>query len=780
MPVLRKRENIVRQLPGGAVQAGATGAGWSSAFAGMLAKRAAAYGASMAAAAEDEAIALSKAATFSTGPNGLPQMPPDPTLRMGEIARRTYDHAMQERFAHQMGTAIQAQLNDAHNANFDDLDAFTADAEARLSAMALDIPPGYEGMFQQVSTGLMVDMGARIGYRQAVNLRQEMTASAPGLVDRYIAVAQEAIIADNPEGARAAAAAAITFIDSQQREVLDEREKQALRNNVYGSIAFYRLVKDLNLAEAGSGEITDLHAKVVRGDDKDVMAYFEMPDGSPADEDVRQNVANRLNQLLGEAYARENADAKRRERENVIEDVREGHAAPTPTNAEALDFVLGGLLNMDAPVTVQDWMVMGNDDMLTAIRQVKTTGFLPDSLTRLFRMTERGNLGTADTEQAFRIFRQLQEQPNWNGKAIDLTDAIGPRTATIFSLVDALYGNGALNDATLADAIASVNGTLAEPWTNAAWMDGWNNGGGPRFRGDEGDFEDWAAAQIREDVYGDATVFEKEIAQSVQQVRLLMQNGESYDDAIKLAKQMTEGRLVETRYMGNTDHSRFAPERWYADQPPEGVRELVGAAGQWVKGHSQLVGEAILNAPNAVIPNFIYVYDAELGGAATLASTFDQLASDAIQDHIEAVDDPVVKSAFETREDGTGRMGKRLLEPDVDYIILPDASKGYPPVYTVNMRGPRGTTVQLRNNDGTPFILDVRADFEAAVRMNAEIDAQRLEEDRWIKWMAGENPEQNREFLSWDRYMAMIANGDITTYRDLVRAYAADHGGPSQ
>ena len=118
MPVTRARINVSPQIGTNPVTARPTNAAavmqeQSKQFGQMAVE----YGRTMALAAEDEAKALIRGAVFSTGPNGLPQMPPNPTERMGTIARETYDAGMIEAMAHRMTTAMQAQINEAEASN---------------------------------------------------------------------------------------------------------------------------------------------------------------------------------------------------------------------------------------------------------------------------------------------------------------------------------------------------------------------------------------------------------------------------------------------------------------------------------------------------------------------------------------------------------------------------------------------------------------------------------------------------------------------------------------
>jgi len=709
--------------------------------AGMLAKRAAQYAQGMAVAAEDEAKALVKNAVFSTGPSGMPQMPPDPTKRMGEIAQKSYLLGIEDRYAHQLNTSIQAQINDARNANLYDLDAFVEDAEGRLSAMSQEIPEGMEGMFQQISTGLMVDAGAGIGYRVAMENLADAKAQFPLQVASAITSTHDLIMGGNDDAAKANVEHMIELINNQNAEVIRDDQKAAYVEQIIQSIAHSRLSRDFDLGNATPAQLQALTDSLLAGDNDELLrTYFTRPGESVGDPQMAQAAANYVRGFMGGANKRQSDQDAQDLVLGRVDDFGSGWAADTAQNRAAGDRVVAQALGWTTPATPQSWLELGNgdpDDRHRAMEVVKNAGILPDSLAKVFTRLDRTQ-NPDEIAAAFLVYRDLQEQPNKHGRVINMAGEVPERLTAIFEMADVLHGDGGPSQESVSQAI-SLWETMDPNWDDKDFAnaisadgtfakDGWFGSG----RVSEDNVRERVRSAVMNNIFDGVDATSKEKDQAVRLFETYVRVGNDPEDAMSMAKQSMNKRWVETKYMAGFERSTTAPEKWFA-------RPAATSLGEAVK---HIWGD-IVGSPKP----------------------FDILASDHIKEMIESQSDPFLKEAFiksASRNPAQLLLSGELLtghtlKAGVDYKLTTDPSSGVPPKYYVKMRGPRGTWVPL---SGT---LDVRADYEAMVEMDWLMAAHNEAKDNRAKKYV-----QSRGATA---ILEAIQNGEDPSYLALVRKY---------
>jgi len=244
MPVKRQKIEIRSNLStGSGVISPPTPAALSTIgqISGDMARRAGEISKVMAGIAEKEGIALAKAAVFSEDQYGLPIMPQDISDKMGRIANEAYDGVMEERFVHQMTTAVGAQLNDASIANQYDLEGFVADAQSRIDAMAETVPEEFRGAFQQVATGLMADHGARVGRAQAQVVRRDMGTQNVNMVEQMNNQVFEQFASGNDDRGRMMVNQTIEMIQKMSPATTSAADKQKLIEQTLANSALARL-----------------------------------------------------------------------------------------------------------------------------------------------------------------------------------------------------------------------------------------------------------------------------------------------------------------------------------------------------------------------------------------------------------------------------------------------------------------------------------------------------------------------------------------------------------
>lgn len=777
MPVLRKRETVntslnmrpvqARPLEGMAAvqragQAAEAARGYLRETTADMTRKAADFARGMAAAAEEEAKALAKAAVFSTGPNGLPQLPPNVTERMGRIARRTYDATIEDRFAHQMQTAIKGQINDARNANMYDLDGFIMDAESRISQMALDIPPGYEGMFQQISSGLMVDTGASIGYAQAQLQQEEAAVSAEQMAIDARSLIVDRIWRGEDEDAQAMIEAEVERIRAARPETISPSDKVKMIDDLYYEAGLRRMFRDFGIDEnnLSSDQLAALNAALQTGKDERIIGYFTRPDanGEPIfDRKMAERAGYKVQEFMGVASARDAAVTKQAETAFTVDAVMAGKGSGTAKEKEAMDIGLGERLGLDRPLMPEDWAAMDDRTRTSVVQAVKDGGFESDSLATYFRTLE----GESDPDaltRGFMLWRDLREQANSKGVVRDLSGVAGARMGAIFARADNLHAGGTSLDLAARDAVAMAEKLFLQD-QNKAWDDRalaaamnrdrtWlGTAFGARI--DETNVRDKLAEIVDEIVFPDMDTTAEERAKAIDMLETHIRIGATAPDAIEYTRQQQIDRYAESSAMGK--RSAFAPEVHFPDPPAQSFGELFRGYQTYAKGMGKSVGEVFLEAPNALIPNFIGSYSVGLGADFDRATVFERAANVEVQKMIEGsgLDLETVYGDGELQRgaDGSRFLGNRFLKPGRDYTLeYARPGKGGKPVYRVTLKQPGGISIQL---DGE---LDVTEEYRKASELTRVVtmfeDAREKHGEAYALDLFKGKPEAH-ELLTW-------------------------------
>lgn len=753
MPVLRKRERIREDYSGSPVvqtsQSG--GAQIAGAAARVAGERAYEYSKLMAHHAQREAEALAKAATFSTGPGGLPQMPADPTAKMGRIARETYDDAIQERFAHQMTTAMRAQIADAENANMYDFDAFRADAEGRLAAMAADVPPGMEGMFQQISTGLMADAGISIGRRNGQVALQDRRSQFPVMVEDMIAQIETQIWAGNDEQARSMAEQ-LDWIENQPAHILSAEDKARYKTEILFRSGRTRMLRDLDVENLTPAQIQDLQVKLAKGEDEEVAKFFTEPDGTVR-RDLMGKAVYDLNHFLGLANKRMEARKDAFEFDARLNLVLRGGATGTKKEAAALDAYFSQKFGLESKpghrrqIDMEDWLALDPQTRADAVAVIKDAGFMPTSLEQLLRSLSN----VRDPERltaAFELIRDLDEAGNTAGQSVSMLDHVPEPLREIYTAVSGLHGDGSINQESVAEAVAQWNAQKDMEWNDETlarrmnadnrWLDGRRKVAAENARGE---MRRAVVTTIFDGI--EATPEEKDNA--VARFETYYRSGHTFDEAVEMAGQGVKDAYMETKYMAGAVRSAYAPEKHYADLPVATVGGFFDRVGRDIaSGALDTLEDAFIEIPSLLF--FMPQPDGTLGSLEVNASLFDRIADAKIRELI--AEDAYLSEEIE---------GIPFLKGGADYKLAPQKGGGMPPLYHVYLVGDRGTRIPVG-------VLDVREEFEVAQR--AEVAAKSLEN-------LGQNSPRFQEFLYsgdpkanavWEQIFSDAIEGRTTDY----------------
>lgn len=722
MPVNRKRVQIKSNAGGGGVTRGARfnasgGRAVGQAFkevSNRAARHAAEYSRAMASAAEEEGLALAKAAVFSQDEMGTPQLPPNAAERMGSIARRAYDGAIEERYAHQLTTAVRAQVGDAHNANLYDMDAFLDDANTRLEAMGENVPEHMQGAFQQISTGVLADQGAQIGRRQGQLAIRNARDRAPLTVNDAVQSAVDNVHAGYDDRARMLVDDTLEMIDKTGTEIMSPGDKRDAKKSALLRVGVARMQQDLDLAEASPAELSRIIADLKLGEDEDLLKYFQH-DGVDFDKrELAGRAANEINSLLGEANRRQRERAAQAQEAGKVAIIREGGARDTQGNRELLDQDLSRRAkirrkdgNGYRPLTMHDWANMEDEERHSLVSLSKDAGFRPESMNQFFRGAMRGD----DPEllaAGFELYRDLREAPNSRGESgVDLTADLPEKVKEVYGIAELLHGSGDVGQEGIQEAFGLWNSLKEEgDWSDDKWAkELYPSIGGGMFSGGAltpDNWQDRLGEYMEDELFSGVTEEPKEREEAMRIFKTYYRAGaglHGFDEAMEMTRQSMEGRWVETDYMNR--RSSYAPEKWYPEPASDGFMDAFWKAD---------------SAVNDAIFDFIGIEKGEgigfgIGSDAltrTRVNTFDMVAHKGIKELVENHPDPLFREQY--ANEGELYIGGR------DYLLKP-ASKGTPPVYHVMMKGDDGTAHPI----GT---LDVRQKYEDMTKIDVNFRAR--------------------------------------------------------
>lgn len=722
MPVLRQRVRVQPNLaPGSVVRAGPSPfLALASQESERLARRAADYSRALAAGAEEEGLALAKRATFSESPNGTPQLPNVQLDRMGSIMRGSFNGAIEEQFVHQLRSSLKLQIGDAQNANLNDMDAFFVDAQERISRMAEDVPDGMEGVFQEIASAALADGGVSIGRRQGQNAIDNARSRFPAMVDDFTASIRQMIIGGDEE-AGVALSQNVGWIDAVGSEILTDGQKQKFKEQIIFDTGEARMNVALDVENLSPPELQELQARLLAGDEQ-LGQFFQRANGAP-DPEMMRKAAGRVSQFLGRANERQTQATKAFKLAASAQNVRDGTAENTKENREILDAELSGALSLrDATgaargIQWQDWIdgQMSDDQRHTAVAMVKKTGMIPPSLRQALNRMENVT-DPAEMHSGFLLLRDLDEQANSNGVVTSFLGEAGEKTQAIYQLASLMHGDGDPSQDSVAQAMAKVFAIEGEPWNDELLAGELNRdqsftAGNRKLKPENAGGV--VAGLVNEAVFEDQDIepLEAERGEAASLFQTFIRAGSNFESAMQLTKQSIANRHVDSKFMAGSRRSAFAPEKHFVAPGPDTIMGALMGGLNVAGGSAVALSELLASSPFRVLPRG-FRPEVDFGSRRILATPFEQMADVGIRDLINGVPDPEVRENLKS---------KGFLQAGRDYRLIPDRSKGIPPVYTVMMMGPNG-----------PFplegVLDVRSQFKALTDLS--VDAEALDQAR--------------------------------------------------
>lgn len=756
MPVLRKRERAQVSMGYSPVAArGDPMADVTRQTAGMFAQKAADYARAMTVEAEETAKALAKSATFNTGPNGVPQLPDNLAARMGNAARRTYDATMETRFVHHMTTSVKMRLSEIANRNMSDPEAFIAEAESALAEMEAEVPEQYRGAFQEIGTGQLVDGAATIGYRQGVLLEEERK----GQTGTMIADAQASII-ENIRGGNVDAAVGgmqelIATIEAQPMTIMSRAQKDAAIEDLYYQVGLTRLITEGDLENASPEQLTEIHARLISGSDPELAAYFTRPGEDSPDPEQMARAGQHIMQLMNKANQRATAERKQAADQIAFGEIMGGYRSGTKEEKEILDFGLSGVVKLRdksgnlRPIQPEDWIYADEQTQADMLQAVKQAGFAPASLEMMFRKAAK----SSDPEVLWRtslLYRDLREQPTGDGTTVDLTGIVDERLTTIFTLAEDLHGSGEPSQESIQTAIDMMTVIEDDRWTPqdfAARMQNERTFFGQWFRKEitAENVDTVIADTVRKGVFeaNDIEPRAEERQEAERVFKLMLETGMAPDVALEKTRQSFTGRYTESVAMPGR-RSAYAPEKHFPAPPARSLGEALDRVRIAAGAEGMALVEWLQEAPNAVIPNFLYTYEVNNGADWARADIWELIANSEINIMMkkEGIDMTFLRP-------GEGQLGssRRFLKAGRDYELRFDSQgpKGRP-IYRVFLITQSGGRVPLRGR------LDMSAEFDKLTALTEETKLFEQEQkrrermgDAAVEW--AQEPET--EF--WDR-----------------------------
>lgn len=727
MPVIRKRVEVPSTVGQGAAVSRPQGvaspgqprglavtnvAGLADQMAQNMARAAGEYSRAMAVTAEEEGLALAKAAVFNTDEMGMPILPPDIKDRMGKIAARAYTGAIEERYAHQMTTALRAQIADAQSANLYDMDGFLADAQGRIDQMREIVPPHMQGAFQQISTGLLADGGAQIGRRQGQIAIDEARAMAPMTVDDITKTAIDNINAGYADRATQLVDDAFEMIDKYGPEIMPLDKKREAKRDVVARTGIARIKKDFDLGEADSATIRALIADLNLGQNEELLKYFEY-DGFDMDaREIARAAAGQLGVFLGEANSRDAAKRERTEKQANLDLIFGGGSKDTEKNKSLMDDGLSMALKIPRAdgkgyraITMGDWATMDPKQRVQAVALMKSAGYTSASVDQFFRAVMRGDDPDA-LVLGFELYRDLREGMNAQGETgMDLTADLPQKVKEIYGMAEILHGSGDPGQESIMEAFEMWNVLKTEgDWSDEQWAKAleregaWTRGVG---RPTADNWQNNLDAYLEDEIFDGVSSSPAERAEARELFKTYYRAGSgltSVENVTEMVRQSMEGRWMDSTYMNQ--RSSYAPEKWYPEPPAGGILEAL-------KKGDRAVNDALFDFLGIPKGQGIWslglsengVFEDNLTRAR--ANTFDIVAHRQIAEIIDNAD-PVLRDRFKIEND--------IYVGGRDYILKP-ASKGTPPVYHVMMLDDNGTPHTV----GT---LDVREAYEDFTRID--------------------------------------------------------------
>ena len=740
MPVTRKREEVRLQgrfnpvTPRNNPMAEVAGQS-----VGNLARMASDYARGMVVEAEETAKALAKAAVFNTGPNGVPELPDNVAARMGRAARRTYDAVMEDRFIHHMTTSVRMRLAEIQNRNLTDPEAYIAESEAALAEMQADVPEEYRGAFQGAATGILVDGAASIGYRQGVLLEEEKRGDNQTMIADATATIIENVRIEDYDTANLLIEDLIDSIEQQPMSVMSRAQKDAAIEKVYYDVGVARLITENDLENASPEVLTEIHSRLVSGSDPELALYFLRPGHDAPDPEMMVRAGQHIMQLMGKANQRATAERKAATDQIRIGEVMGGYASGSKEDKEILDLALSGSLKLRGQdgkirsVAPEDWINVDEQTQADMLLAVKEAGFAPASMEMLFRKMAK----SSDPEMLWRgalLYRDLREQPTADGTTVDLSGIVDERLTTIFTLAEDLHGGGEPGQESIQTAIDMVTAVEDDRWTAQDFAS--------KLQSERSYVSQWfketitaenvdqaVSSMVRKSVFeaNDIEARQEEHQQAERVFKMLLETGMAPDKALEATRQSFMNRYAESAAMPGR-RSAYAPEKHFSAPPARSISEALDRVRIAAGAEGMALGEWLAEAPNGLIPNFLFTYEVNRGADWARAEPWELIADTEIrtlmmQNGIE----------IEDLRAGEAQVGgqMRFLKAGRDYELRFDsAGPNGRPIYRVFMIDTLGNRLALRGR------LDMSAEFDKLTALSEE--TKLLEQEKARRQRQGE------------------------------------------
>ena len=715
-----------------------------------LGQRAAQYGRLLSAEAEEKARAWAKQAIFSEDENGVPQMPEDITKGMGQVARETYNASMAEHMAQRLKVSVRNKINEAKIANMDDLDAFSAQANASIAKMQESIPPEFGGAFQSIVTDEMVNAQYDIGRTQAILERETTKAEIPEMLRTYQQSRGDLILGGGDDAAvQMHLQGDIDWILGQPDNIMSPLQKQKHIADFLFIAGAKRAQMDWDVENMSANQLTSLIAALKMPNSeqsKKLGEYFQRYDALRArvglqpwaegatgdklyDEDLGARFASYLQSgPLQKAYQKDRAINDAAALEARINDINSGRIGnPTDTDRGTLNQYVSDVLGFPVTASMFENGTIEQEDMDQIILHTKNAGFLGSELRKAFNAAAV----TQNPEtfmNMYDIYVALKDQHNTAGPAVDISDLIPDDALQVFEVAEAQIGGGFIDDT-----------TVAQTWE---FMDRLRNLGdwttktrdiSTAMKNENIDGNIWMGNDVTEDnidaVISDLVVdylednpHPDEIKQAVNyfQTRFRMQlQGNSdapLERALEMTKQAFSNRWKDSKYFRDGVRTQYGPEKHYSAPMPKTLGEAIGRI--WKKG----IKAPVLEGLESIVPLFGFYKgenrefsEPDFGAALARAEPFDLIMDRKIHEVISNLPEdqkPFYELPYHTKKDGSyDETRNNLYEAGVHYYLEYVPGSGRFPRYNVIMLGSDMNHGVTHRVEGLQNI-DVSADFK--------------------------------------------------------------------
>ena len=746
-------------------------------------QKASQYGRMFIAEGEQQAEQWVREAIFSEDENGVPQLPPEPSKVMGSAVRETYDKRMAEAYTLRLRSSIRNQINEAQNSNIGDYEGFQKQTDASARRMLETLPVEMRGAFQSLWTSEMVNAGASVGREQALILLEIQRADFHQNFEEKLS----SLVLNYEQGPVDHEAAKLSFkyimeeiINAPNTLITASQKNEKIEQLIY-RVGKSRMINDFKLKDRNTSELTRLAAALENPNSneyKEFSKYFAEYSKQAAElglEDISpwvtptggydSELRKTLNMESAAQFAKEirsefmplarqrAAEAEAQfEYQNLVNDIFNGVLSSSGKDLpKKARIVFNNELANRAGLETLDWTdwvygdskKMSEDTINKIMMQVKTAGFLPQSLQQAVT-----RLSIVDNEQEFMntydVYVRLRDQANIMGNTKDLASLVPEDALLRLEMAELLLAKGATNDNTL----PQVN-EMIKTWKDLEAQD-------PNWENAHNEF----ARAFRNEGYGSALFGGNEVADALESDRKKLDltlkevlkdelnlgentNVHELNEAVALFKKYfrlqatasekpletaldftrktLNGRYYhDSKYLPPGTSSKMAPEIYYSDRIPTTLTAFLGQF--WRKNISAGIseaGESVLYGswwrPYA---DNIEWKEGDLGAALKRASVFDIIMDQKIDELMKTNPDFQDKAKFslpyEKDENGNYVRKKGLIfnrnglyEAGVHYYLVPTLGKGGIPTYDIRMIG-----AGMQNEVAFTLAKDVSVDKE--------------------------------------------------------------------